>query len=431
MLGDGDGLAEPADVAEVGEDRRRLLLGHEARRQLLAEQVLVADVGRDPLAVDDERGRVQAAAVEVAERDVHQLGEPAKAGRDELAERHQVVLVVAVEAARQRRGRGGDAGRRVGVAQLLVAERQADQGGPPGLAKALEQLLPPRPGRAGAAGAGSPSPGRSPGRRRRSRAAPRSRPAPAARGAWRTSPPGVRCPAAARPRASRPAGCSRCAPATAPSASVAASSSAGSEPGPGGGQAAEAERRRHPGGDRPEAVDADPGREAAERRIDLRIAARHPGKAGEDHAPGELGEQPGAGEHRRRRQRRRAAPARHRRHRRGEVEGEKGAEREHRQRGQPRRQAAVAMHADEHPPGAGAEPCGAEGPAEKRRPPRRGGADPPGEERDRQQLQRPEGGVDEGDRLRRRRAAAMQATSARKRRRLTRRRSPGLLRRRG
>jgi hypothetical protein len=59
MLGDGDRLAEPADVAEVGEDRRRLLLGHEARRQLLAEQVLVADVGRDPLAMDDERGRVQ------------------------------------------------------------------------------------------------------------------------------------------------------------------------------------------------------------------------------------------------------------------------------------------------------------------------------------------------------------------------------------
>ena len=301
MLGDGDGLAEPADVAEVGEDRRRLLLGDEARRQLLAEQVLVADVGRDPLAADHERGRPQPAAVEVAEGDVHHLGEPAKAGRDELAERHQVVLVVAIEAARQVGGRRRDAGRRVGVAQLLVAERQADQRRPTGLAKAIEQPLPPgrvellgqerndglRADHQVAAGAFELRRGRGQRlrhvaggellflrhvalqQRHRERAGRPGVVDAAGDGAERErrqqQPCGRRARRAATPSRLKPK-------AAATPATIA-----------------------------PEPVDADPGREAAERRIDVRIAARHPGKAGEDHAAGELGEQPGAGEHRGRR----------------------------------------------------------------------------------------------------------------------------------
>src|SRR6185369_802768 len=66
VLLDGDRLAEPADVADVGEDRRRTRLGYEPRRQLLAEQVLVADVRRDALAADVERRRRERAALEVA-----------------------------------------------------------------------------------------------------------------------------------------------------------------------------------------------------------------------------------------------------------------------------------------------------------------------------------------------------------------------------
>ena len=91
-----DGLAEPADVAQVGEHGRRAAGVAEARRQLLAEQVLVADVGADALALDDEGRRRERAAAEVAERDVHQVGEPAEHRRDELAEGHEVLLVVAV-----------------------------------------------------------------------------------------------------------------------------------------------------------------------------------------------------------------------------------------------------------------------------------------------------------------------------------------------
>ena len=144
VLLDRDRLAEPADVADVGEDRRRRRLGNEARRELLAEQVLVADVGRDALAVDVERRRRQRAAVEVAERDVHHPREPVKAERDELAERHEVVLVVAVVAARHRRRRHREAERGVGVAVLRVAHRDAEDRRPAGNAKARHQRRPVR-----------------------------------------------------------------------------------------------------------------------------------------------------------------------------------------------------------------------------------------------------------------------------------------------
>ena len=66
MLLDRTRVAEPADVADVGEHRRRLRGVHEAARQFLAEQVFVADVGRHALAADGERSRVVHAAREVA-----------------------------------------------------------------------------------------------------------------------------------------------------------------------------------------------------------------------------------------------------------------------------------------------------------------------------------------------------------------------------
>jgi hypothetical protein len=44
-----------------------------ARAQLLAKQVFVADVGRQPLALPGERRLAHRAAVEVAQRNVHQV----------------------------------------------------------------------------------------------------------------------------------------------------------------------------------------------------------------------------------------------------------------------------------------------------------------------------------------------------------------------
>jgi hypothetical protein len=52
-----DGVAEPADVADVGQQRRRARRVGEAQRQFLAEQVFVADVGRRALAGARERRR--------------------------------------------------------------------------------------------------------------------------------------------------------------------------------------------------------------------------------------------------------------------------------------------------------------------------------------------------------------------------------------
>ena len=52
VLVDRDRVAEPADVAHVGEDRRGLRGVDETRRELFAEQVFVADVRRDSLAVE-------------------------------------------------------------------------------------------------------------------------------------------------------------------------------------------------------------------------------------------------------------------------------------------------------------------------------------------------------------------------------------------
>ena len=100
-------------------------------------------------------GAAQRAAVEVAERDVHHLGEPAKAGRDELAERHQVVLVVAVEAAGQRRRSPPRCRPPSWCSPLLeLPSGRPISAARPGCAKALEQRLPVGRRRAARAAAG-------------------------------------------------------------------------------------------------------------------------------------------------------------------------------------------------------------------------------------------------------------------------------------
>jgi hypothetical protein len=86
VLVDRHGVAEPADVADVDEDRGRQRRVGEARAQFLAEQVFVADVGRQPLALPFEGSLADRAAVEVAQRDVHHRVNQRKQGRDEFAE---------------------------------------------------------------------------------------------------------------------------------------------------------------------------------------------------------------------------------------------------------------------------------------------------------------------------------------------------------
>jgi hypothetical protein len=72
---------------------------------------------------------------------------------------------------------------------------------------------------------------------------------------------------------------------------------------------------------------------------------------------------------------------------RGEVDPEKGGERQHRERSHRRRYAAVAVHADEQPPDPGGEPAGAVQAAEPGGAARGGhreARNEPGERRDRQ-----------------------------------------------
>ena len=181
-------------------------------------------------------------------------------------------------------------------------------------------------------------------------------------------------------------------------------------------QRREAEGSGEPRDNRADAIDAERRSQPGERRVDLRVAARDPRKAGQEDAARQLGEQPDRGEEQRRAAARARPPARDGRHRRGEVEREKRRERQHGERGEPRRQAAVAVHADVHPPGAGAQPADAENEAERGGAPRRRPADAPGEQRDGDDLQRPEVAGDEGDRLQRaERGEEASATSGRRR----------------
>ena len=219
--------------------------------------------------------------------------EPVEAVGDELAERHEMVLVVAVEAARQRARGGGDADRRVGVAVLGVAHRNAEDRRPAGNAEALEHGLATTSRRARS----------KQDRDHRLRADDeiaarrldlrcRQRRAPAAR--WPTSNFSscgtLPCSSETRERARRRREVD-------PAEQRAGNErdderAAGSEPPARAAQVGEAEAGGERRGDRADAVDAEPRRESGKRRVDVRIAARDPRKAGEEDAARELGEQP-------------------------------------------------------------------------------------------------------------------------------------------
>jgi hypothetical protein len=80
-------------------------------------------VGGQALALPFKSGLLQAAPVEVTQRDVHQLGEPAKKRRNELAKRYQMVLVIPPG-----RGLTGfEANHRVGVTLRTVTQRYTHQ----------------------------------------------------------------------------------------------------------------------------------------------------------------------------------------------------------------------------------------------------------------------------------------------------------------
>lgn len=66
-----DGIAEPSDVAHIDEDVWRGGTFAEARTQLFAKQVFVADVRGEPLAAPLERRLADGSSLEVTQRDVH------------------------------------------------------------------------------------------------------------------------------------------------------------------------------------------------------------------------------------------------------------------------------------------------------------------------------------------------------------------------
>src|SRR5215207_2178114 len=81
VLVNRDRIAKPGDVADIDKDGRGERRIDEARAQLFAEKVFVADVGRQPLALPFERSLPDRAAVEVAQRDVHHVNEPPETWR--------------------------------------------------------------------------------------------------------------------------------------------------------------------------------------------------------------------------------------------------------------------------------------------------------------------------------------------------------------
>src|SRR5436309_7639129 len=133
----------------------------------------------------------------------------------------------------------------------------------------------------------------------------------------------------------------------------------------------------------------------------MRIARSDPRKAGEDHAACQLGKQPQRSEQQRIAHRSLSTPANEKRHRRGEVERQEHAQAKHRERRHPRRQPAVAVHADEQPPGARTQPCGTEQKAEQRRALRIRRRHAPRQRADTDELQPPSLGVNVGERVQR------------------------------
>src|SRR2546425_4498772 len=110
-------VAEPCDVGDVDQQGR---LGQRAR-DFIAEGVLVADVDRDALAGDRERRLRWTAAGEIRQRDLQHVQHPAEAGRHELAERHEVYLVINLARRRAERDHA------VVVPVLRLAVRNAEQ----------------------------------------------------------------------------------------------------------------------------------------------------------------------------------------------------------------------------------------------------------------------------------------------------------------
>ncbi|MNL02790.1 hypothetical protein D3C87_1233100 [compost metagenome] len=97
MLVQRDGVAEPCQIRHIRQHIGRGRLLAQGGGDFLAEQILVADIRRHMDAAYWHRRLVQPAAPEVAERHLHHVHEPVEPERDELAERHQMVLVIAIK----------------------------------------------------------------------------------------------------------------------------------------------------------------------------------------------------------------------------------------------------------------------------------------------------------------------------------------------
>jgi hypothetical protein len=107
-------VAEPADVADVGHHGGRQLAGPRSGAPVPHRTGLRSRCWAPRAAPDGTNEGGLSTPREVAQRDVHHLGEPAKAGGDELAKGHQVPLVVAVFG-----GHAGGAGRRQADTELV------------------------------------------------------------------------------------------------------------------------------------------------------------------------------------------------------------------------------------------------------------------------------------------------------------------------
>ena len=122
------GVAKPANVAEVHQHGGCLGGVGKPCGQFLAKQVFVADVGCNALPLPLERGLPHRAPVEVAQRNVQHFGEPLEQRRDEFAKWHQMVLVIDVGWLGRRPRSRAPAQHRIGVALTRIAQRYAEQG---------------------------------------------------------------------------------------------------------------------------------------------------------------------------------------------------------------------------------------------------------------------------------------------------------------
>ena len=117
MLGRRERVAEPGDVGDVHE--QRCLRKHAC--DLGAVGVLVADAQRDLLSGDLERQLFRRTARKIGQRNRKHARDPCESRRHELAERHQVRLVVDLA------GRGAQAHHAVVVRLRSGAKRHPEQ----------------------------------------------------------------------------------------------------------------------------------------------------------------------------------------------------------------------------------------------------------------------------------------------------------------